>query len=117
MNTSQSHRFRKIGLLADLKEKGEGIVFEIDPENFLTGFAILFNGVVYGYRNQCPHAGSTLDWTRGQFFDQSGVSLICATHGALFDPETGSCTRGPCMGQSLRPIPVEVRDGEIYAGF
>jgi nitrite reductase/ring-hydroxylating ferredoxin subunit len=40
---------------------------------------------------------------------------MCSTHGAIYTPETGYCTGGPCKGGKLRPIAVrEERDGRIY---
>ena len=61
--------------------------------------------------NRCPHAGTPLDWWPNEFFTADGSSLICATHGAVFDPDTGICTEEPCPGARLEPLPIE-RDGE-----
>ena len=36
---------------------------------------------------------------------------MCHGHGALFDIDTGVCTSGPCLGQSLTRVAIE-RDGE-----
>ncbi len=32
--------------------------------------------------------------------------IICQTHAAVFDAETGLCLSGPCAGESLRDIPI-----------
>ncbi len=37
--------------------------------------------------------------------------IICATHGAVFDPPTGRCTAGPCVGDALRRLPLR-REGD-----
>lgn len=63
--------------------------------------------VVYAYLNSCPHTGVRLDWRPGDFLDISARYLQCATHAALFEPETGRCIAGPCVGSHL--IPVESR--------
>jgi nitrite reductase/ring-hydroxylating ferredoxin subunit len=39
--------------------------------------------------------------------------LICATHGAMYSPQSGRCIVGPCQGKSLSPIPVSERDGIV----
>jgi len=65
------------------------------------------------YANRCPHRGTELDWLPGQFLDPSGRHLQCATHGALFRPDTGACIAGPCRGQALEPVPFAVRAGRV----
>jgi nitrite reductase/ring-hydroxylating ferredoxin subunit len=54
-----------------------------------------------------------LDWQQGEFFDSSGLYLICATHGALYAPDTGRCLGGRCNGKGLVPLPVTEHDGSI----
>ncbi|HBY47735.1 MAG TPA: (2Fe-2S)-binding protein, partial [Alcanivorax sp.] len=51
-----------------------------------------------------------------QFMDDDGRFLVCANHGALFEPENGACLSGPCSGDSLTAVPLDVRDGEIWVG-
>ncbi|MGH0037514.1 MAG: Rieske (2Fe-2S) protein [Myxococcota bacterium] len=68
------------------------------------------------YRNRCPHRGTPLDWVQDHFMDREGQHLVCATHGALFRPDDGHCVRGPCAGDRLDPVPVEVRGGDVYVG-
>jgi hypothetical protein len=46
----------------------------------------------------------------GQFFESSGLYLMCATHGAIYAPDTGKCVGGPCRGGRLRPVQVDERD-------
>jgi naringenin degradation protein FdeD len=38
---------------------------------------------------------------------------LCASHGALFEKSTGYCVAGPCAGQSLQTLPLEVSDGYV----
>ncbi|HST45326.1 MAG TPA: Rieske 2Fe-2S domain-containing protein [Luteimonas sp.] len=68
---------------------------------------------VLGWLNVCPHAGRRLDWAPGKFLLSRDGLLVCAVHGAGFEPETGLCVSGPCRGQSLRAVAVVVRDGQV----
>jgi len=65
------------------------------------------------YVNTCPHQGVWLNIGSGSFLDESGKSLRCSKHGALFDIESGACTEGPCVGASLRAIPATTYQGDI----
>lgn len=67
---------------------------------------------VHAFLNICPHAGRRLDWAPGKFLVSKGA-LICAAHGASFTAATGECVGGPCRGQSLRAVAVEVVAGEV----
>ena len=70
-------------------------------------------GEVRAWLNVCPHAGRRLDWAPGQFLRGKDGLLVCAVHGASFELQGGSCVGGPCRGESLREIAVEVRDGDV----
>ena len=67
---------------------------------------------VRAYLNVCPHAGRRLDWAPGKFL-REGAQVVCAAHGASFRLADGHCTSGPCKGQSLRAVAVEVVEGEV----
>ncbi|MGN6649701.1 Rieske (2Fe-2S) protein [Trinickia sp.] len=73
-------------------------------------FFVRYDGRVHGYLNRCAHVPMELDWVEGQFFESSGLYLMCATHGAIYAPDTGRCVGGPCRGARLRPVAVEERD-------
>lgn len=73
-------------------------------------FFVRYGGAVYGYLNRCAHVPMELDWVEGQFFESSGLYLMCATHGAVYAPESGRCVGGPCRGGRLRPVTVEERE-------
>ncbi|GAB5358936.1 hypothetical protein AAMO2058_000501600 [Amorphochlora amoebiformis] len=69
---------------------------------------------VYGYLNRCPHMRLPLEWFPDKFMSVDGLNLQCATHGALFDVETGVCIHGPCIGKALSPVEVSVgENGEV----
>jgi len=73
-------------------------------------FFVRFRGTVQGYLNQCAHVPAEMDWVEGQFFESSGQYLMCAMHGAIYEPDTGRCVGGPCRGGRLRALQVEERD-------
>jgi nitrite reductase/ring-hydroxylating ferredoxin subunit len=76
---------------------------------------INYRGDHFAYVNRCPHTGITLDWVNNQFFSSDNRYLMCATHGAVFEPPSGECIWGPCVGLSLQSLPLEIDDGQIYA--
>lgn len=69
---------------------------------------------VRAWLNICPHAGRRLDWAPGQFLKSREGLLVCAAHGASFELAHGECVAGPCRGEALRAVAVEVRDGEVW---
>jgi nitrite reductase/ring-hydroxylating ferredoxin subunit len=73
-------------------------------------FFVRYDGKPFGYLNRCAHVAMELDWNEGQFFESSGLYLMCATHGAIYEPDTGKCVGGPCRGARLRQVQVEERD-------
>ena len=110
-----AHCPRLICPSAALAERGKGERFSISERAADDkAFAVRFRGVVRAYVNRCPHMGTELDWQPGEFFEESGLYLICSTHGALFEPETGYCVAGPCRGASLEPLCMHERDGQVH---
>ncbi len=77
------------------------------------GFVVNHDGQFYAYVNRCSHAGTPLDLWPNDFFSDDGRHLICATHGAVYLPETGLCVRGPCPGASLASLPVAMDGAEV----
>jgi nitrite reductase/ring-hydroxylating ferredoxin subunit len=78
-------------------------------------FVVRREDAVYGYLNRCPHIGSPLEWQPHEFLDPEGAFIQCAMHGALFRMEDGFCVSGPCAGDSLAPVALEVIDGRVIA--
>lgn len=60
------------------------------------------------YRNLCPHWSMPLDGGTGDFLDDSGHLLECKFHGARFERDTGECIMGPCDGEFLEELRVEI---------
>lgn len=71
-------------------------------------------GTVRAWLNICPHAGRRLDWAPGQFLRSREGLLVCAAHGAGFELANGACVSGPCRGDALRAVAVDVRDGQVW---
>lgn len=106
---------RLICASADLAEGGKGVRFEIEEGGGKQpAFAVRHGGKVHAYVNRCAHIGVELDWMPGEFFDDSGLYLICATHGAIYLPDSGKCVGGPCRGAGLTPLAVSEQDGGVY---
>lgn len=97
-----------------LEEGGEGVRFSVvSAGEEVPAFVVRYGGEAHAYENRCAHVPVQLDWEPGRFFDHSGLYLVCATHGATYEPETGRCIAGPCKGRRLRKLTVAERDGEV----
>jgi nitrite reductase/ring-hydroxylating ferredoxin subunit len=99
---------------SDLADGGKAVRFTVPfPGRTLPCFAVAFDDQVFAYVNICPHKGTELDWQPGEVFDESGLYLICATHGAMFETDSGKCVAGPCQGATLTRVAIEVKDGQV----
>lgn len=97
-----------------LVERGEGVRFRVWLDGVeRPAFVVRFDGHPRAYINACAHVAVELDWLEGAFFDSERQHLICATHGATYDPASGHCVVGPCRGARLTPLTVVERDGQI----
>jgi len=106
---------RVICASAALTEGGPGVRFAVHLHGRqAAAFVIRYDGRAYAYLNSCAHIPVELDWMEGEFFDKAGLYLICATHGATYEPDTGHCIMGPCKGQRLVAVQVEERGGQVY---
>lgn len=76
-------------------------------------FAIRYEGQVHAFLNRCTHVAMELDWQPNRVFDASGQWLICASHGAVFDPQSGACAGGPCKGGLVR-VQVLEHSGQVW---
>lgn len=102
-----------ICVLADLSDPGTREFTLGEGDWPLRGFVVRYRGEVRAYLNSCPHAGHPLNWKPNSFFAPNAESLICASHGALFEALTGECVAGPCLGQSLRALDIEIANGQV----
>jgi nitrite reductase/ring-hydroxylating ferredoxin subunit len=76
-------------------------------------FAVRYQGHVYAYLNRCSHVPMEMDYQPNEFFDTTGHWLMCATHGAMYAPQSGHCRIGPCRG-GLVKIEVSEADGRVH---
>jgi nitrite reductase/ring-hydroxylating ferredoxin subunit len=98
-----------------LVDGGKGVRFPVIAFGHpATGFVVRYGGQPFAYLNRCAHVPIELDWSQGDFFESSGLYLMCATHGAVYEPDSGKCAGGPCRGGRLRPIAVSEHDGGIW---
>jgi nitrite reductase/ring-hydroxylating ferredoxin subunit len=98
----------------DLVDRGEAVPFDVVYCGRTSrGFAIRFDGKAYAYLNQCSHVPMEMDYQPNRFFDSSGNWLMCATHGAMYSPESGQCIGGPCRGGLIK-IALTERDGVVH---
>ena len=102
---------------ADALGPGETATFALRMRGrTVRAFLVNHEGGHHAYVNRCPHAGTTLDAWPNEFFTEDGRHLICATHGAVFAPDTGVCLEGPCPGTRLERLPVVRRGDELVVG-
>lgn len=105
---------RLLSTLAELQQK-RAIKFTYRQEGISReGFVAWFDGRVVAYENVCRHVPITLDYGDGQFFGPGGTHFVCQTHGATYEPLSGKCVAGPCVGASLKPLAIELVDDEIW---
>lgn len=117
--TSRDSANRIIGSTQEIAEGGKGLRFAVQavsPKPGLEGetipaFVIKFDTHLHAYLNRCGHIAVQLDYAPGEFFTDDGRTLMCATHGAEYAPDTGACLGGPCYGIGLEPITITV-DGD-----
>jgi nitrite reductase/ring-hydroxylating ferredoxin subunit len=99
--------------LDDLSDPGSRS-FSIGPDDWpLRGFVVRRGAEVFAYVNRCPHAGHPLNLRLNQFLTPDAQLILCNSHGALFEPATGVCVAGPCVGRELVSLPVRVEHGNV----
>ena len=79
-------------------------------------FVVRKHNKVFAYLDACPHyqGETSLPWRKDAYLDESAEFIVCAAHGARFEIDTGLCVRGPCMGQTLVGVPLQIAaDGNI----
>ena len=103
-----------VGRLADLEDPGCREFAIGDGDWPFRGFIVRQGSDVFAYQNHCVHAGHPLNWSADEFLTKDKSALMCASHGALYEINSGQCVGGPCQGRSLRKVKVEVRDGIVY---
>ncbi len=109
MNLQEWH----IANLADIAEPG-AVEFRVGEDDWpFRGFIVRWQGQVYAYTNTCPHTGHPLNINPDGFFSLDMMSLLCTSHGALFEPDTGLCIGGPCSGAKLKALECRIDNGRV----
>ena len=78
-------------------------------------FLLNYGGQLFAYVNRCRHVPMTMDWLENQFLTEDGRYILCATHGAAYEPETGECIFGPPCGKVLDRVPLTVAGDQVIA--
>lgn len=100
---------------SELVEGGRGVRFLVTASGEDgSAFVVRYGDAPHAYLNRCAHVPMELDWNPGEFFESSGLYLMCATHGALYEPDTGRCAGGPCRGGRLQKIRAMEKNHKIY---
>lgn len=112
----------KLCTLQEVKETGahgayvsvngtdQGFILVIDPD-----CSIPDKPAIRAYKNACPHIQTPLETFPDEFLDEADPNiLICSTHGARFQVSDGACISGPCLGESLTPVSIQIRGDVIY---
>ena len=108
---------------ADLAERGQAVLFGLlQYRRPARGFALRIDGRALAYVNRCAHVPVEMQWHEdrspdhalGQFLGHDRRWIVCAMHGATYDPSSGHCIAGPCSGARLSSIALDERDGQVY---
>jgi nitrite reductase/ring-hydroxylating ferredoxin subunit len=79
-------------------------------------FLVRRGGELFGYWDACPHYGGTpMAWRTNAYLNAAGDRIVCASHGAEFEIDTGRCVLGAALGQCLTRAPIQrTAAGEIH---
>ena len=99
--------------LDEIPDGGATAVDAMLPDGEESLILLRHGAQVRSYLNVCPHAGRRLDYAPGKFLLKNDT-LICAVHGATFNQDDGLCIAGPCRGEHLRAVAVQVTDDAVH---
>ncbi len=105
---------RVVCRLSDIDDPGAREFFIGDGDWPFRGFLVQVDGRLRAYANRCPHQQHPLNLDDDEFLLSGQKLLRCASHGALFEPESGLCVFGPCAGRSLTALECWVENGEVF---
>ncbi|HEY1058751.1 MAG TPA: Rieske (2Fe-2S) protein [Limnobacter sp.] len=98
-----------------IQEGGIGYRFKVHYNGEETSaFVVRVDNEVRSFLNRCSHVPVEMDWNYGEFLDDSGRIIVCATHGASYDATDGNCLGGPCLGNPLVRLNVSEQGGEVF---
>lgn len=100
--------------LDDLPDRGSR-GFDPHAAGHDTVFLVRRGQSVWGWVNACPHYGTPMAWRKDAYLNAAGDRIVCAAHGAQFEVDTGLCTLGPCVGDTLTPVSLQIQsDGTLH---
>jgi nitrite reductase/ring-hydroxylating ferredoxin subunit len=112
-STEGGYAVVNVGRLDDLDDPGSR-EFRVGEGDWpFRGFVVRKGNQVFAYQNYCMHVGHPLNWQPDRFLTEDGGQIVCSSHGALYEIDTGICVAGPCTGAELISLPVDVRAGMI----
>lgn len=89
----------------------QSLTFSIDSLKLL---ALRFQNQLYLFENLCPHAHKRLANDSMHCFDETFSLIECQFHSAQFNPVSGACVSGPCLGESLKQYQLIEQAGQYY---
>lgn len=96
-------------------QPGEAKVFYFRRgRNKIEGFVLRTESRLSAFANVCPHWHVDLDLGTADFWDPENARILCKNHGALFNPESGVCERGPCVGVPLERFELAPEEAGAY---
>jgi nitrite reductase/ring-hydroxylating ferredoxin subunit len=120
MSLNQAKRQAKRKLVGKVGELTPGMSKKFilsNGKHNVEAMLLNYQGSLCAYLNRCPHIGISLDWVENQFFTLDGRYLMCANHGATFEPATGECIWGPCVDTALQSVPLEIEGEKIFVQY
>ncbi len=105
--------------VAKMKDVPEGVT-TLDVRSQAGAFPMILAhqaGQFYAYVNACPHQYLPLNYRGSQILSAKGDQLMCTSHGAMYDLESGIGTAGHGLGCALDSVPLEItKGGQILIG-
>ena len=104
--------------LAEISEihDGEWYEFSLHTNELMISIMLIKHDESYiAYENLCPHQNRRMDYSAGKFLISKLGNIICPAHGAEFNFANGLCINGPCLGQSLKPIHIQLNEKTVFA--
>ena len=101
---------------SDEIDEGEARAFAPPGGSGAKLFIVRRRGALFAYWDACPHYGDTpMAWRTHAYLNAGCDRIVCASHGAEFEIETGRCVLGAALGKSLSSAPIEVNAaGEVH---